>query len=150
LRPGNPESCNCGNVNKTAEDANDLHLVLIRYIPQHASCCKPTKHPPAECKTAKEESREHKSVTAEISPHFRPDEWNVDRLCKVATEHPLRLKGQLMYDASHRLGVGHPYRVSNWEIHPVYAVDVCTEKSLSACKADNNLVWKPLDQWPPP
>ena len=40
--------------------------------------------------------------------------------------------------------------VSSWEIHPVYAIDVCTKKSLRGCKADNNdsSVSVPLDQWP--
>jgi hypothetical protein len=44
---------------------------------------------------------ECKSVTAEISPHFQPDQWNKAAL-KSANKHPLRFKGQLMYDASHR------------------------------------------------
>jgi hypothetical protein len=40
-----------------------------------------------------------------------------------------------------------PSRVSSWEIHPVYAIDVCKKKSLNSCKADNDSVWTPLDQW---
>jgi len=93
------------------------------------------------------------SVTAEISPHFQPEKWNTAKL-KSASKHPLRLQGQLMYDASHRPCPRPPHsrdpaRVSSWEIHPVYAIDVCTKKSLSNCKADNNdsSVWVPLDQW---
>jgi hypothetical protein len=34
-----------------------------------------------------------------------------------------------------------------WEIHPVYAIDVCKKKSLNNCKANNDSVWTPLDQW---
>jgi hypothetical protein len=33
------------------------------------------------------------------------------------------------------------------DIHPVYAIDVCKKKSLNSCKADNDSVWTPLDQW---
>lgn len=102
----------------------------------------------------RENTPECNSVTVEISPHFRPERWDGHTLLS-ANDHPLRFTGQLMYDAAHRpcsgspptRGYQLPSRVSNWEIHPVYQIDVCTKKSLNSCKADNNLVWKPLDQW---
>jgi hypothetical protein len=124
-RPGGSESCNCDD-----PDALDVHVVLIR----------------------SSDAPECRSVTAEISPHFQPDQWNRDTL-KSVRDHPLRFTGQLMYDAAHRpcphKHSTDPSRVSSWEIHPVYAIDVCTKKSLSSCKADNNdrAVWVPLDQW---
>jgi hypothetical protein len=102
----------------------------------------------------REDTPECKSVPVEISPHFRPDQWDADTLLR-ANNHPLRFTGQLIYDAAHRPCSGSPptraseapARVSSWEIHPVYAIDVCKKKSLNGCKADNASVWTPLDQW---
>jgi hypothetical protein len=135
LRKGGSESCNCGAANGTAKDMIDMHLVLIS-------------------SSDRENAPECKSVTVEISPHFRPDQWDGDTLLS-ASHHPLRFTGQLMYDAAHRPCSGSPptpgsqapSRVSSWEIHPVYAIDVCKKKSLTSCKADNDSVWTPLDQW---
>ncbi len=135
LRKGGSESCNCGDANGTAKAMIDMHLVVIS-------------------SSDRENTPECKSVTVEISPHFRPDQWDGDTLLS-ANHHPLRFTGQLMYDAAHRPcsgspptpGFQAPSRVSSWEIHPVYAIDVCKKKSLNSCKADNDSVWTPLDQW---
>jgi hypothetical protein len=129
------ESCNCGKPDDPAIDkteVTDIHLVVIS-------------------SSDRKNTPECKSVTAEISPHFRPDQWNAAAL-KKANKHPLRFTGQLMYDASHRPCPRPPHstdpaRVSSWEIHPVCAIDVCKNKSLNSCKADNDSVWTPLDQW---
>src|ERR1035438_3827878 len=90
------------------------------------------------------------SVTAEMIPHFRPQEWigltEVEEL-----ESPVRIIGQLFYDASHvpcRNGTkASPARASVWEIHPVYALDVCAKKSLQTCPANDDTKWKPLHKW---
>jgi hypothetical protein len=79
LRPGHHESCNC---NRDGDDMNDMHLVLSS-------------------SSDRENTPECTSVTAEISPHFRPDQWDGATLLK-ANDHPLRFTGQLMYDAAHR------------------------------------------------
>jgi hypothetical protein len=120
---------------------NDIHLVLVPSSPS-VSCCWTARQGTADCKASAAKALECKSVTAEISPHFRPDQWaNEDSMCKAASQHPLRFKGQLMYDAGHRPCPRPPHssdpaRVSSWELHPVYAIDVCKNKSLSSCKAD--------------
>ena len=144
IRPGSGESCNCGtNRKKPPADAIDVHLVLA----EKKSVLMEKK---SKCTSAADETLECQSVTAEVSPHFRPDQWNQDTICSAARDHPLRFTGQLMYDAAHRpcpdKRRGDPSRISGWEIHPVYAIDVCTEKSLDSCKADNDSVWTPLDQ----
>jgi hypothetical protein len=108
-------------------------------------------------------ANECSSVTAEISPHFRPKAWSP--VFKVAakgagkaapvTKFPLRITGQLFFDASHvpckgLTAVGsNPKRQSLWEIHPIYAIDVCSKTTLAACSADDDSVWTPLDQWKP-
>jgi hypothetical protein len=68
-------------------------------------------------------------------------------------QRPVRVRGQLMFDASHSLCAnGHrtannTARRSGWEIHPVYAIDVCSATSLATCKASDATKWTPLDQW---
>lgn len=133
LRKGNAESCNCEG---TKKDETDMHLVLIS-------------------SSDRENTPECSSVTAEISPHFRPDVWDGQELL-AANAHPLRFTGQLFYDAAHRPcsgspaqpGASAPARVSSWEIHPVYGIDVCKKRSLRSCKADDESAWTPLDKWP--
>jgi hypothetical protein len=105
------------------------------------------------------------SVTAELSPHFRPSEWEVigeirakGKTAKPApiTKFPIRVTGQLFFDASHKLCSngkevgGDPARQSAWEIHPVYQVDVCRQQTLTDCKADSTTVWIPIKDWKPP
>jgi len=132
LRAGGQESVNC---QASKKDGTDLHLVLI-------------------ANSDREVTPECSSVTAEMSPHFRPDGWDAHALL-LANDHPLRITGPLMYDASHRPCSGNPpkasasapARVSSWEIHPVYGIDVCTKKSLKSCKPSDDSVWIPLDQW---
>jgi len=89
------------------------------------------------------------SLTAEISPHFRPETWaDFDQYDR---SHPVRITGQLFFDGSHapcRNGKRpNPQRASIWEIHPVYAIDVCKNKSLAGCLTTNKSVWIPFDQW---
>lgn len=89
-------------------------------------------------------------ITGEVSPHFRPDAWEVDHLSKLV-RIPVRLTGQLFFDASHvpcRPGKPvNPPRVAVWEIHPIYAIDVCKSKVLSKCRANVDSDWVTMDNW---
>ena len=38
-----------------------------------------------------------------------------------------------------------PARPSNWEGHPMYAIDVCRFSTFTACTPDDTRVWSPLD-----
>ena len=132
LRAGGKESVNCQGSKK---DETDLHIVLIS-------------------NSDRENTPECSSVTAEITPHFRPDNWDAHTIL-LANDHPFRFTGPLMYDAAHRPcassqskpKVGTPARISSWEIHPVYGIDVCKKKSLRTCNSGDESVWIPLDQW---
>jgi len=94
------------------------------------------------------------SVTAEMSPHFRPEAW--DELVNLKLERPVRITGQIFFDNSHAPCHDDvrptPNRISVWEIHPVYQFEVCKakEKTLAACDVKNNSLWVPLDQWSNP
>ncbi|HYL77488.1 MAG TPA: hypothetical protein VEU96_24960 [Bryobacteraceae bacterium] len=118
---------------------NDFHIPLVD----------PTKKNPrllSECT----------SVTAEMSPHFRPATWSEIDL-KTPVKNPVRVTGPLFYDDSHvpckvvggKLTGPGPQRISLWEIHPVYAFDVCTSTDPKQCDVASNdaSVWTPYDQW---
>lgn len=131
-RQGSEESCNCKGSTK---EETDIHVVLID-------------------NSNRNDTPECQSVTAEISPHFEPENWDSHALL-LAEAHPFRFTGQLMYDAAHRPCSGSPLkaapmapkRISSWEIHPVYAIDVCRKKSLQNCKANDASAWIPLNEW---
>jgi len=105
------------NCKLRGKEQNDIHIVLGRT--STADLCD--------------------SATAEISPHFRPAAW--EQITETTLRHPVRIIGQLFFDASHspcRNGQGpNPQRISLWEIHPVYAIDVCRSAALAACDAND-------------
>ncbi len=123
------ESVNCKN---RGRELNDIHIVLAEGAPTAGATFD-------ECST----------VTAEISPHFRPEVWTPENLNSVARTKQFRFTGQLFFDASHRpcegTTVSNPARRSIFEIHPVYAVEVC--KSASSCKVDDDAAWMALHEW---
>src|SRR5229473_1538536 len=126
------------NCKKTGPMVNDIHIPLVD----------PTvKNPRTQDECA--------SVTAEINPHFRPDAWAQFDM-KTPVNNPVRVTGPLFFDNSHDPctknpdGTFHqnrPARISLWEIHPVYAIDVCTNSDPQQCDITNDSVWTPYDQW---
>jgi hypothetical protein len=73
-KAGSTETVNCG---LSGIDNNDIHIVLGR-SKQGAECS---------------------SITAETIPHLRPASWNRTKLDQV--HKPVRITGQLFFDASH-------------------------------------------------
>jgi hypothetical protein len=127
---GKGENVNC---KLTERDDNDIHIELTmdRSVEEPDPC---------------------ESVTAEMSPHFRPEEWS--RLVELEKfDRPVRVTGPLFYDNSHAPchdGVRpNPKRISVWEIHPVYQFEICKAKAkdLKACDVKDNSVWVRLDEW---
>ena len=121
---GKGESVNCKAGDK---ESNDIHIVLGEKSNHDDECS---------------------SVTAEMSPHFRPDVWDPSVLADH-NEHLYRFTGQIFFDASHKPcsgGKGSPKRSAIWEIHPVYAVDICIAPSNS-CTVDSNQDWVPLSDF---
>jgi len=121
---GKGESVNCKGEDK---ESNDVHIVLGEKSNKDDECS---------------------SVTAEMSPHFRPDVWDPGILTNY-NEHLYRFTGQLFFDASHKPcsgGKGSPKRSAIWEIHPVYAVDICIDPGNN-CTADNDQNWTPLSDF---
>ena len=120
------ESVNCKT---TGQDANDIHVSLA---------------------AKSDETDECQSIVAEISPHMRPAKWEADSLQALAQSHALvRFSGQLFFDGSHQpCRGGHPMvpkRASVWEIHPVYAIEICRDAQQGACR---NEAWSALEPAP--
>lgn len=118
------ETVNC---KLTGKDNNDVHTVLMEKV---------------------DEDRECDSLTAEITPHFRPWSWEPQYLLDLS--RPMRFTGHLFYDAAHRPcrnGKGSPKRAASWEVHPVYGIDVCESKTLAQCPANDDSKWTPLQVW---
>ena len=121
---GKGESVNCKLGDK---ESNDVHIVLGE-----------TSNHDDECS----------SVTAEMSPHFRPDTWDPSVLTDH-NEHLYRFTGQIFFDASHRPcsgGKGSPKRSAIWELHPVYGVDICNDPGNN-CTVDNDQNWVALSDF---
>jgi hypothetical protein len=123
----NKSSGEAVNCNIPGEDTNDIHIQMVEHFDDDDAC---------------------DSVTAQMSPHFRPESWTPEKLNSIrdTTQGRLiRLSGPLFYDGSHTPCHDgkrpNPQRASVWEIHPVYSVDVCQEKGAN-CQH-----WIPLDEW---
>jgi len=150
---GGSETVNCGN---TKRQSVDIHLAFVEAKPTTLNLA---DHQATECT----------SISAELSPHHRPIDWDIlgrmtkspaaekliGALARLKDEdlvRPLRIRGQLFFDASHtvcsggRAGAGHPARRSNWEIHPVYSIHVCDFTTFASCPIDNKDRWKPLSE----
>jgi hypothetical protein len=124
VKPEGGESCNCG---LTRRVDTDVHLALVD-----------------------PEEGEEESVTAEITPRVRAN-GHPDWVFKNVNDHEgeyVRVTGWLMLDTkhipqSHRLLHERPNhnlkRATNWEVHPVTKMEVCT-KSKKAC--DKNRGWE--------
>lgn len=138
---GGGESVNC---NRPKEGDNDVHIAFG----PHAN------------------TKECDSVTAEISPHYRPDSWNEighfetydsstskyipnPAMAARLRAHPYRVTGQLFFDASHQAcpcGTAcSPVRAAVWEVHPVYSIEVC--KSGTSCDVNQDSNWIAFDKW---
>ena len=114
------EAVNC---NIPGIDTNDIHIQMVDDPDDDDAC---------------------DSVTAQMSPHFRPEAWTPEKLNSIQNRL-IRLRGPLFYDGSHAPCHDNkrpnPQRISVWEIHPVYSVDVCKQKGKPC------LDWIPLDEW---
>jgi hypothetical protein len=115
------ESCNC---NLKKEENNDFHLVLVD----------------------KRGTPEETSITAEISPRIRPAGWTFKKLNDLSKKKTyIKVTGFLMLDTQH---ISKPIkRLTNWEIHPVTSLQVCTV-SVTGCKEGNG--WIDLADIPEP
>ena len=136
---GSGEDVNCKG---KGADNNDIHIALVEHIAD------------PECT----------SVTAEMSPHFRPLIWERANPDPASTptkpkppipllntiKRPVLIIGQLFFDASHHPckngtpGKDDPARASSWEVHPVYDIKVCKHDTIATCRENVAADWEDL------
>ncbi|MGA7765669.1 MAG: hypothetical protein WCA27_05540 [Candidatus Sulfotelmatobacter sp.] len=121
------ESVNCGKNVPNRSEYHDIHISVVSDAATKDECA---------------------GVVVEMSPHHRPDVWNIQTMEKVAGSGvPVRVTGQLFFDSSHvpcerDQGVrSNPKRVSLWEVHPIYSFELCT----ADCTGTGT--WESLEQW---
>jgi hypothetical protein len=143
---GSGEDVNCHQPNVPE---NDVHINLV---PAPA----PSKSKSTDSATTKAQRTEAlcAGVVAEVIPHHRPAAFEADKLSLVSGRQlPVRITGQLFFDASHHpcrdgtIGRGDPVRGSLWEVHPIYAIDVCRHSTLDQCSATDSSAWAPIETW---
>ena len=129
------EAVNC---NTGGSAHNDVHIVLV------------------DPSSGGRDQDECSSVTAEMSPHFRPAAWSqLDK--KIPTDNVIRVTGPLFFDNAHAPCAGlkktaadrAPLRSSLFEIHPAYRFEVCTNTDFKKCDVNSSdaSLWRPYDQW---
>jgi hypothetical protein len=139
------ESCNCG---LQTEAETDNHLVLVSKV--SVDTYPVTTSAKA---TSVFHSRESESQTAEFTPRVRLTHPNfthekMQPLIDAAPQKALlvRVTGQLLFDSEHL--IRHALnRVNNWEIHPVFKLEVCA--SGNNCKANSSTGWKSIEDEQP-
>ncbi len=129
------------NCNKPGKENNDIHISLADAPPGTRPIT---------------DALRCQAITAEISPHYRPAIWDGfdgAKSLRALKNRPIRITGTLLFDAAHRpcengapLGKN-PLRISVWEIHPVYAIDVCKNNTLARCSISDNTAWTPYEQF---
>ena len=138
LTKGNGESVQC---NLLGCAYNDIHITLAENPNETAFC---------------------NTIVAEIVPHYRPAAWDLFDSPDYASflkTHPVKISGQLFFDGSHvactsdgKAGFNPNTkhadfeRLALWEIHPIYAIDVCRHTDKSQCSASDPSAWFPFTQ----
>jgi len=137
LTAGNGESVQC---NLLGCAYNDIHITLAE-DPSEPKMCN--------------------TIVAEIIPHYRPPAWDLfdsPDYTKFFKSHQVRITGQLFFDGSHvpctaegqagnnpaRDNAKDFERLALWEIHPIYAIDVCKFADKTKCEAAS--AWIPFSE----
>lgn len=87
------------------------------------------------------------TVVGKLVTHYRPIWW--DDIDIKTPGAPVRITGQLFYDdtAGSCQGAGSKApRMTGWEVHPIYAIDVCIT-TAAECDPANGKLWLPYHQW---
>jgi hypothetical protein len=104
--------------------------------------------------TSPSDTPDCQAVVAKLITHYRPIWW--DDIDIKTPEAPVRITGQLFYDnqaeacggraPSSRAVGARPARLTRWEVHPVYGIDVCIAPE-AGCDPMNGARWVPYHQW---
>ena len=153
------ESVNCNSASNpivpSSHEYADIHIYL--------SAIKPTRYTSAAARM----KQDCRSMTAEIIPHLRPDDFTkiaafhdtqgggkaFDAIAAAKLNRPMRFTGHMFFDGAHTPCSSDsdqfhlPRRFASWEIHPVYAIDVCKFTTKAKCRVDHDTDWTSFKQW---
>lgn len=149
-KPGSSETVNC---HCDKPDAIDVHIALADHL---LNLPKAPAHASTQQKRAITASNNAKlctsSIVAETIPHKRPAALELTAIEPLRDNKSIvKITGQLFFDASHRAckgtkpGKEDPARVTVFEIHPVYDIEVCSQNTMSKCTS-NPSNWKSVLQ----
>jgi len=145
-KPGSSETVDC---HCATPDAIDVHIAVADHLlalrTAHAHATKVQKHAVT---VANDALLCTNSFVAETIPHKRPTALELTAIEPLSKNKSIvKITGQLFFDGSHRPckgsrpGSGDPSRLTVFEIHPVYDIEVCSGSTTTQCTATSNN-WK--------
>jgi hypothetical protein len=149
VKPGSSETVDC---HCTEKDAIDVHIAVADHLLNLQT--EPAKATPAQKHqvTVKNDAQLcTNSFVVETIPHKRPAALEQTAIEPLRNKKIVKITGPLLFDASHKPcdgktpGNGDPARVTVFEIHPVYDIEVCSESAMTQCTASSNN-WKSVLQ----
>src|SRR6266567_1727160 len=140
-KPGSSETVNCHCADPLSIDVHMAladHPLNLQKAPSTAT--KAEKH----AITVKNDADLcTNAFVAETTPHLRPASLELTAIEPLVGSKIVKVTGPLLFDGSHRPckgstpGSGDPSRLTVWEIHPVYKIEVCNKSKLDQCTADS-------------
>ena len=152
-KPGSSETVNChcsGPLSIDVHMALADHPLNLQKAPDSAT--KDEKHA---ITVSNDAALCTNSFVAETIPHLRPASLELTAIEPLVASKIVKVTGPLLFDGSHRPckgitpGSGDPSRLTVWEIHPVYKIEVCKNNNLDQCKADSGN-WQSVEATVPP
>lgn len=145
VKPGSSETVDC---NCTEADAIDVHIAVADHLldlqTDPANATNEQKH---EVTVKNDAELCTNSFVVETIPHKRPVALEQKAIEPLRGKKIVKITGPLLFDASHKPcngttpGTGDPARVTVFEIHPVYDIEICSQSAMTQCTANSNN-WK--------
>ena len=136
--------CHC-----TKADAIDVHIALADHLLKlQAKPANASKEEEHAITVSNDAALCSNSFVAETIPHKRPAALELKAIEPLRDKKSIvKITGQLFFDGSHRPckgktpGSGDPSRLTVFEIHPVYDIEVCSQSTIGQCTSDSSN-WK--------
>lgn len=145
VKPGSSETVDC---HCTETDEIDVHIAVADHpLNLQAEPANATKEQKHEITVKNDAQLCTNAFVVETIPHKRPAALEQAAIEPLRGKTIVKITGPLLFDASHKPcngttpGSGDPARVTVFEIHPVYDIEVCSDRAMGQCTANSNN-WK--------
>ena len=145
-KPGSSETVDC---HCAVPDAIDVHIAVADHLltlpeaPATATAAEKQK-----ATSDRDALLCTNSFVVETIPHKRPAALELTAIDPIrAKKSIVKITGPLFFDGSHRPcqgsipGTGDPSRITVFEIHPVYDIEVCSQTTMAQCTSTSTN-WK--------